>query len=814
MSRHDTSRGTDRGSATWSGPEGGGRRRGVAVILAAALTLLIAAVAGTTTATAGNGPGKNPGKGTGPNGRITAVVPKSLVSQAQANPGQVFHVIVQGTKSTAAKKGNPSDTVAKDVKDTTKVGGGNKLKRTFRSITGVSADVTGKSLLKLASNPHVLAITPDVPVAAAEAGPLNTALPTISGTATAGQVLEADTGSWTGADPITYTYQWLRCDSSGLTCLDVPGATGASYVVDAADVGSTLMVFVTARDADGEGSAGSAATAVVADAPASDPGAPPPDPAPNPPPAPAPGPTLAPPVNTSVPTISGTTTAGQVLTADSGSWTGTDPIGYAFQWQRCDSTGLVCADIADATGASYTADAADVGSTLTVLVTATNADGTDSARSAATDVVAAAAAAAGASSSPDAQMWLYSADLVPLWENIDPSTGLSLGAAPQAPAVAVVDSGVDTSKVDDFGSRVIANINLSSLSPGTTADLEGHGTMVAGILAGSSPAHPGAAQNAPIVSVRTANADGQSMTSDVIAAADWILANKDTYNIRVANFSMAGANLTSFRFDPLDQAVERLWFNGVVVVAAAGNHGSADGPVDMSVAPGNDPFVITVGALDQMQTADPLDDAVPWWSAYGYTMDGFSKPDLAAPGRYMVAPVPMGSTIPNTVPERVVAPGYIWMSGTSFAAPVVAGAAAQILARHPDWGPDQVKGALMLTSNYLGNVGSQAAGVGEIDAAFAASLDFTPPDPNENLNTFVTTDPATGAKAFDQASWSSTVASDASWTSASWSSASWSSASWNSASWTSASWNSASWSSDVSSQMSTNASWSSASWSD
>ena len=213
----------------------------------------------------------------------------------------------------------------------------------------------------------------------------------------------------------------------------------------------------------------------------------------------------------------------------------------------------------------------------------------------------------------------------------------------------------------------------------------------------------------------------------------------------------------SFRFDPLDKAVERLWFNGVVVVAAAGNHGSATGPVDMSFAPGNDPFVITVGAVDQRQTADPLDDTVPYWSAYGHTMDGFGKPDVVAPGRFLIAPVPMGSTLQTTVPNRVVAPGYMWMSGTSFSAPIVSGAAAQILARHPDWGPDQVKGALMLTANYLSLPGSQSAGVGEIDAATAAGLDFVPPNPNENLDPFITTDPVTGAKSFNQASWAATT---------------------------------------------------------
>ena len=400
------------------------------------------------------------------------------------------------------------------------------------------------------------------------------------------------------------------------------------------------------------------------------------------------------------------------------------------------------------------------------------------------------------------QMWPQSADVGTLWNTIDPLSGAILGLAPQAPAVAIVDSGVDASKIGDFGSRVVASVNLCSICLDTTTnDLEGHGTMVAGVLAGQSPSYPGVAQNAPIVSVRTADASGQSMTSDVIAAADWILANKAKYNVKVANFSMAGASPTTFRFDPLDKAVEKLWFSGVTVVAAAGNFGTGLGSVDMSMAPGNDPFVITVGAVDQHMTSDPSDDSVPAWSAYGYTADGFSKPDVSAPGRYIISPVPMGSTIPNTVPDRVVAPGYMWMSGTSFSAPMVAGAAAQILARHPDWGPDQVKGALMLTSAYL-LAGGQAAGVGEIDAAAAAGLPFIPPNPNENLNAFVSVDPLTGQASFNQAAWSSAVATQAAWSSAAWASAAWSSAAWSSAAWASAAWSSASYSASTSAAMS------------
>jgi len=402
----------------------------------------------------------------------------------------------------------------------------------------------------------------------------------------------------------------------------------------------------------------------------------------------------------------------------------------------------------------------------------------------------------------DALMWSQSTDIGPLWNNFDPQTGEILGPAPQAPAVAVVDSGIDTTRATDFGTSVVASVNLCSLcTDNSTQDLEGHGTMVAGLLAGHSIDYTGAAPNAPLVNVRTANANGESLTSDVIAAADWILQHKDQYNIKVANFSMAGATPTSFRFDPLDQAVEKLWFAGITVVAAAGNFGTGNGAVDMSMAPGNDPFVITVGALDQQQTADTSDDMVAPWSAYGYTADGFSKPDLAAPGRYMVMPVPMGTTIPNTVPDRVIAPGYMWMSGTSFSAPIVAGAAAQILARHPDWGPDQVKGALMLTAAYV-PTDWQQAGVGEVDGAAAATLPFTPPNPNENLYAFVSTDPQTGQSTFDQAAWASAVSTDAAWASAAWASAAWASAAWASAAWASAAWASSVYSANVTSLMS------------
>jgi serine protease AprX len=402
----------------------------------------------------------------------------------------------------------------------------------------------------------------------------------------------------------------------------------------------------------------------------------------------------------------------------------------------------------------------------------------------------------------DSTMWQESTDMTILHNAFDPATGEITGPAPQAPAIAIVDSGVEMRA--DFGGRLVASVSMCSLCSGdSSGDAEGHGTMVAGIAAGAG-LYRGGAPNAPLVSIRTANADGQSRTSDVVAAADWILAHAKEYNIRVANFSLAGASDTTIRIDPLDRAVEALWLRGIVVVAAGGNHGQG-GAVSMSYAPGNDQFVITVGALDQNGTSDPSDDTRPSWSAYGKTMDGFAKPDLSAPGRYMAAPTPMNGTIAKTVPDRILAPGYIWMSGTSFSAPVVSAAAAQLLARHPGWSPDQVKGALMLSANYLPNVSGYGGGVGEIDAGVASTIE-DPPNPNSGLYQFVSNDPITGARSFNAASWASYLQTGASWAQASWAEASWAEASWNSASWAEASWNEASWSSNVDSMTSSMAS--------
>ena len=401
------------------------------------------------------------------------------------------------------------------------------------------------------------------------------------------------------------------------------------------------------------------------------------------------------------------------------------------------------------------------------------------------------------------QIWPYATGDAWLW-------GSTLSPAPQAPTIAVVDSGIEANRADfSGGSRVVAQVNLSSMTPNSAGDGRGHGTFVAGIAAGSAAGHAGAAPNAKLVSLDVMDDTGTARTSDVIAACDWILANKATYNIRVANFSLHSAAKNHFYNDPLDRAVERLWFNGVFVVAAAGNYGSAAGPSGVMYAPGNDPFVMTVGAVDLGRSYYRSDDTAAPWSAWGYTEDGFSKPEIGAAGRYMIGPVPTSSTLPTERPDHVVAPGYMELSGTSFAAPVVAGSAAQILARHPNWTPDQVKGALMVTAQALPSAVRGSLGVGEVNAYAAAKLSYAP-NPNLALRKFVTSSGSGGELRFDPTGWSAAVQANASWADASWADASWAAASWADASWADASWAEASWA-DASWA---DASWAEASWAD
>jgi serine protease AprX len=388
------------------------------------------------------------------------------------------------------------------------------------------------------------------------------------------------------------------------------------------------------------------------------------------------------------------------------------------------------------------------------------------------------------------QMWPYEAGNAALWER-DGSYASSM------PTIAVVDSGIQPGRVDVAG-RVLANVKFSSLPNDSAGDGRGHGTFVAGIAAGAADGYAGASPTSNLVNLDVMNDDGQARTSDVIAAANWIIQNKAQYNIRVANFSLHSGRPSNFTNDPLDKAVEKLWFSGVVVVAAAGNYGLPTGPSGVKYAPGNDPFVITVGAADLGKSPSTKDDTVAPWSAWGRTYDGFMKPEIVADGRYMIGPVPVGSSLAILRADKLVAPGYIQLSGTSFSTPVIAGGAAQILARHPSWTPDQVKGALMATARKVAAAPVGSAGVGEVTINRAAEYDRTPPNPNRALDKFVVADPTGGqTPVFDSASWKQAASGDVSWDQVSWEQTAWGDVSWDLSSWAAVSYDDVSYS-DVS----------------
>lgn len=239
-----------------------------------------------------------------------------------------------------------------------------RRKSHFLVVSGVSALTAVLAFTLVQSSSSVDAAT--------TAAPTSTAPPTISGVARAGQTLTASPGTWTGTPPISFVYRWQRCDANGGNCVFSSGTTTQTTgLLTSADVGSTIRVVVTASNADGSATETSVPTAVVTAA--------------------ATGP-----VNTAPPTISGTPQAGRTLTIAPGTWTGTTPITFVYQWQRCNSSGGSCVPSGGTTTQTTAVlTGADVGSTLRVVVTATNAGGSSSATSAPTAVVTAAPAAGG-----------------------------------------------------------------------------------------------------------------------------------------------------------------------------------------------------------------------------------------------------------------------------------------------------------------------------------------------------------------------------------------------------------------------------------
>jgi serine protease AprX len=290
--------------------------------------------------------------------------------------------------------------------------------------------------------------------------------------------------------------------------------------------------------------------------------------------------------------------------------------------------------------------------------------------------------------------------------------------------VAVIDSGItagrDFTLANGTGSRIVYNQNFAG-GPNTASDLYGHGTHVAGILAGNGMNSRGAnfrkrfigiADNASLINLRVLDQNGAGRDSAVIAAIEKAISLESKYNIRVINLSLGRAVYESYQLDPLCQAVEAAWKAGIVVVIAAGNEGRNDSAhtdgYGTIAAPGNDPFAITVGAMKPMGTPTRADDLIASYSSKGPTLlDHIVKPDIVAPGNLMISVLASSSaTLVKASPKNVVAvssytangkstASYFTLSGTSMATPVVSGAVALLLQKNGSLTPDQVKARLM-----------------------------------------------------------------------------------------------------------------------
>lgn len=278
--------------------------------------------------------------------------------------------------------------------------------------------------------------------------------------------------------------------------------------------------------------------------------------------------------------------------------------------------------------------------------------------------------------------------------------------------VALIDSGV--ANVPDLHNRVVARVDFTEERHGL--DTYGHGTHMAGLIAGdgtsSAGVWKGAAPGADLISLKVASWNGATDTSSVIAALRWVVTNKARYNIRVVNLSFGTDGMQSYRSDPLDRAVERAWEAGIVVVTSAGNLGPLAGSVSK---PGDDPRVLTVGAYDDANTLLTDDDRIAAFSGRGPTRDGFAKPDVVAPGVSIVSTRAPDSTVDTFRSAARLDANYFKGTGTSQAAAIVSGVVARVLQANPRLTPDQVKGIVISTAND-NLVGQPGAGHGAVHA--------------------------------------------------------------------------------------------------
>src|SRR5919106_3782596 len=404
--------------------------------------------------------------------------------------------------------------------------------------------------------------------------------------------------------------------------------------------------------------------------------------------------------------------------------------------------------------------------------------------------------------------------------------------------IALIDSGVVPVDGMTAPGKVVngADLSFESQAPSLRyLDTYGHGTHMAGIIAGRDNAvtaatkdqhrdrFMGMAPGARLISVKVADAMGATDVSQVISAIDWVVQHRrdNGMNIRVLNLSFGTDGVQSYLLDPLTYAAELAWRKGIVVVVAAGNESFGSGRLNN---PAYDPYVIAVGAADAAGTYGRGDDSVPPFSSCGNALRG---PDLVAPGKSVIILRDPGSHIDQTFPAGRLGERLFRGTGTSQAAAMVSGAAALVIQQRPSITPDQLKALLVTTAAPVPSSSLACQGGGMLDlnrslhvptppavqtwprAAGTGSLELARGSAHLTDGTTVLEgevdifgSPWDG-KSWSEASWNETSWSGGMWNGKSWSGDSWSGTSWAGKSWSTVDWTDPAWSGK---------SWSDASW--
>lgn len=417
--------------------------------------------------------------------------------------------------------------------------------------------------------------------------------------------------------------------------------------------------------------------------------------------------------------------------------------------------------------------------------------------------------------------------------------GWSEGITGRGVTVGLLDTGVYAAHPDLAG-RVVCGADLTA-EAGTEAECQdtfGHGTFMAGLIAGngasSNGKYKGAAPEARIVSVKAAGYDGSTDVSTILAGIQWFVAYKDEYGIRALNLSLGSDSSQDYRLSPLNFAVEKAWDSGIAVVVSAGNSGPDFSTV---MKPGDDPFVITVGSSNDEGSVAVGDDMVPVFSSRGPTRsNGLTKPDVVSPGVHTISLASPGSAIEQKYGSTASIPGgYFRGTGTSMSTATVTGAVAQMLQRNPGLSPDDVKFRLKETARSIAETDPNETGAGIIDAYAAAtetvlgvstqahpkstglgllaldrgSLDLevvTPAGQVALTGEFIAqTDPSkisldnpgglipyVGLN-FTQSGWDAATWKAATWKTEDWSAATWKAATWKGTEWEAATWKGTEW---------------------